>query len=64
MMQQRVEDVEEDEEERRITFRLIEDLQSGGINVSDINKLREAGMVTIGQVLQSANRYCLILSLR
>jgi hypothetical protein len=81
-MMQRLEETEEVDVEERISFRLIEDLQSGGINVSlhvklydgydelspcsiqydvlckvsDINKLREAGMVTIGQVLQSASR--------
>jgi hypothetical protein len=29
-------------------FRLIEDLQSLGINVSDIKKLQDAGLHTIG----------------
>ena len=37
-------------------FRDIEDLQSAGINVSDIKKLQEFGMNTIGQVLQSSMR--------
>ena len=38
------------------SFRDIEDLQSAGINVSDIKKLQEFGMNTIGQVLQSSMR--------
>ena len=39
-----------------VTFRLIEDLQSCGINVSDIKKLQEAGLNTIGSVLQMSTR--------
>lgn len=39
-----------------ITYRIVEDLQSVGINVSDIKKLQEAGYCTIGQVLQSSSR--------
>jgi hypothetical protein len=31
-----------------LSFRIIEDLQSCGINVSDIKKLQEAGLHTIG----------------
>lgn len=38
------------------TFRVIEDLQSVGINASDIKKLQEAGLSTIGQVLQTCGR--------
>jgi ABC-type transporter Mla MlaB component len=38
------------------TFRLVEDLQNFGINVSDIKKLQEAGLVTIGSVLQTCSR--------
>ncbi len=34
------------------TFRIVEDLQSVGINVSEIKKLQEAGFMTIGQVMQ------------
>lgn len=35
---------------------LVTDLQSHGINVSDIKKLQEAGIVTIGGVLQKSMR--------
>jgi hypothetical protein len=38
------------------TYRHIEDLQGAGINVSDIKKLEEAGLHTIGSVLQCATR--------
>lgn len=38
------------------TFRLVEDLQSAGINMSEIKKLQEAGIMTIGSVLQCATR--------
>jgi meiotic recombination protein DMC1 len=38
------------------SFRLVEDLQSAGINVSDIKKLQEAGLNTIGSVLQCSSR--------
>ena len=38
------------------TFRVVDDLQTVGINVSDIKKLQEAGLSTIGQVLQSCSR--------
>ena len=38
------------------SFRSIEDLQNGGINVSDIKKLQDHGLNTIGQVLQSSLR--------
>jgi hypothetical protein len=37
-------------------FRVIEDLQDAGINVSDIKKLQEAGLSTVGQVLQMCTR--------
>ena len=47
--------IEADAEEV-VTFRLIEDLQRGGINVSDIKKLQDAGFSTIGSVLQCSNR--------
>lgn len=42
-----------------VTFRLIEDLQRGGINVQDIKKLQDAGFTTIGSVLQCSNRQLL-----
>lgn len=38
------------------TFRVVDDLQTVGINVSDIKKLQEAGFATVGQVLQSCSR--------
>lgn len=38
------------------TFRSIEDLQSVGINVSDLKKLQEYGLNTIGSVLQCSMR--------
>lgn len=38
------------------TFRRIEDLQSVGINMSDIKKLQDAGFSTVGSVLQSSSR--------
>ncbi len=40
-------------------FRSIEDLQSCGINVSDINKLKEYGIATVGTVLQLSSRHLL-----
>lgn len=48
--------VEEEERVINTTYRVVEDLQSVGINVSDIKKLQEAGYCTIGQVLQSSSR--------
>jgi meiotic recombination protein DMC1 len=47
---------EEEEEVIVATFRVVEDLQSAGINASDIKKLQEAGLSTIGQVLQTSSR--------
>lgn len=38
------------------TFRLIEDLQSAGINMSDIKKLQDFGITTIGSCLQMCKR--------
>lgn len=38
------------------SFRLIEDLQQMGINMSDIKKLQDSGLVTIGGVLQCSTR--------
>ena len=35
-----------------VEFRLVEELQAFGINVADITKLREAGLVTCGSILQ------------
>ncbi len=43
----------------QVLFRSIEDLQSCGINVSDINKLKEAGIATVGTVLQLSSRHLL-----
>ena len=39
-----------------VSYRQIADLQGGGINVSDINKLEDAGYYTIGAVLQAPKR--------
>jgi hypothetical protein len=39
-----------------VTYRLIEDLQSLGINVSDIKKLQDAGLSTIGGILQTTTK--------
>ena len=44
------------QEADRQTYRLVEDLQSHGINVSDIKKLQDAGLHTIGSVLQCSSR--------
>lgn len=49
-------DVIQQENEIVQTFRVVEDLQSVGINASDIRKLQEAGLSTIGQVLQTCGR--------
>jgi len=38
------------------TILFMKDLQSAGINVSDIKKLQEAGLHTIGSVLQTCSR--------
>jgi hypothetical protein len=38
------------------TYRLVEDLQGCGINVSEIKKLQDAGYMTVGSVLQSCSR--------
>ena len=35
-----------------VTFRVVEDLQAVGVNVSEIKKLQDAGFMTIGQVMQ------------
>ena len=48
--------VEVHQHEEVIPFRVIGDLQSGGINVSDITKLENAGFFTIGSVLQAPKR--------
>ena len=44
------------EETEQESFRSIEDLQSGGINVADIKKLQDYGLNTVGQVLQNSIR--------
>ena len=48
--------VVEADDEDIVTFRPVDDLQSLGINVSDIKKLQDAGMVTVGSVLQCSMR--------
>jgi DNA-directed RNA polymerase alpha subunit len=47
---------EEYEREETVSFRVISDLQTVGINVSEIKKLQEAGLNTIGSVLQCSSR--------
>ena len=42
--------------EEVVRYRVIGDLQGGGINVSDITKLECAGYFTIGSVLQAPKR--------
>lgn len=37
-------------------FRLVEELQTVGINMSDIKKLQEYGLMTIGSILQCSSR--------
>lgn len=44
------------EQQEKLSFRVIDDLQGAGINVSDIKKLQEAGLTTIGSVLQCPSR--------
>jgi meiotic recombination protein DMC1 len=39
-----------------ISFRVITDLQGVGVNVADIKKLQEAGLATVGSVLQCSSR--------
>lgn len=38
------------------TYRVVEDLQSCGVNMSEIKKLQEAGYSTVGSVLQACTR--------
>jgi hypothetical protein len=47
---------EEYEREETVSFRVISDLQTVGINVSEIKKLQEAGLNTVGSVLQCSSR--------
>ena len=44
--------VHEEEQQEVQSFRLVEDLQSVGVNMSEIKKLQDAGLATIGSVLQ------------
>jgi meiotic recombination protein DMC1 len=39
-----------------VSFRVISDLQGVGVNVADIKKLQEAGLATVGSVLQCSSR--------
>ena len=48
----REEDKQEEQQDDVVTYRLVEDLQSVGINMSEIKKLQDAGLATIGSVLQ------------
>jgi meiotic recombination protein DMC1 len=57
MQQQRVQQQGSDGHDKgQLTYRSIEDLQSLGINVSDIKKLQEYGLHTVGSVLQTCGR--------
>lgn len=38
------------------SFRIVEELQNHGVNVADIKKLQEAGLVTVGSILQTSTR--------
>jgi hypothetical protein len=44
--------VHEEEQQEVQSFRLVEDLQSVGVNMSEIKKLQDAGLATVGSVLQ------------
>jgi hypothetical protein len=48
MQAQRQAVVEEEAAGEASSFRVIEDLQTVGVNVADIKKLQEAGYTTIG----------------
>lgn len=52
------EDANENDER---SFRIIEELQAFGINVSDIKKLQDHGIVTVGSVLQLSTREMLTI---
>lgn len=45
------------DDEERVTFRLVEDLQGVGVNVADIKKLQEAGYMTIGNRIRTNTPY-------
>jgi hypothetical protein len=49
------------EAEEQVSFRLVDDLQSVGVNVQDIKKLQEAGYTTIGFVTQDLIKARLII---
>lgn len=50
---------EEEEEEILSAFELIDQLQDFGVNAADINKLKDAGYATIGQLFQVAHKHLL-----
>ncbi len=52
MQASRQERKEEEEQVEVITYRLVEDLTSVGVNMSEVKKLQDAGFATIGSVLQ------------
>lgn len=59
MLSQRKEDGKKNAQESHTSeqgFRVVEELQTCGINVSDIKKLQEAGLHTVGSVLQVSTR--------
>ncbi len=50
-----------DQQGEVITYRVVEDLQSVGINMSEIKKLQDAGFATIGSVLQQPMKVLLAI---
>lgn len=50
-----------DQQGEVITYRVVEDLQSVGINMSEIKKLQDAGFATIGSVLQQPMKVLLTI---
>ena len=50
-------EVEVCEEMGAVSFRVVEDLQSAGVNMSEIKKLKDVGLMTIGQVMQQSMRF-------
>ena len=50
-----------DQQGEVINYRVVEDLQSVGINMSEIKKLQDAGFATIGSVLQQPMKVLLAI---
>ncbi len=55
------EEQEEKEQQEVVTYRLVEDLTSVGVNMSEIKKLQDAGLATIGSVLQQPMKVLLAI---